>query len=82
MKSKGRPPKNLQKSSSKPRSPAHWHAAAHPIAMKNFRRHEHSTKAISSSRLPDTGLRIPRNPDAHRTFRRLFCHTGPPPLIQ
>ncbi|GFS76944.1 hypothetical protein TNCV_3756191 [Trichonephila clavipes] len=45
-------------------------------------KYENSTKAMSSNRLlPDTGLRVPRNPDARRTFHifcRLFVGQAPP----
>ncbi|GFU56039.1 hypothetical protein TNCV_3405061 [Trichonephila clavipes] len=61
---------NPLKPSSKPRSPAYWFATANPIAMKYISSMKIELYAISSSRLSDIRLRIPRNPDVRRTFRR------------
>ncbi|GFX66954.1 hypothetical protein TNCV_4180791 [Trichonephila clavipes] len=80
--------KILQNPSSKPRSPAHWRTAIRPIAMKYISSMEISLYAISSSRLSETGLRVPGNSDACRTFRRFrrpvwlgSSRTRPPPGV-
>ncbi|GFW14305.1 hypothetical protein TNCV_1365601 [Trichonephila clavipes] len=57
-----------RKLSSKPRSLAHCSAAACSIAMKYNSSMKVQLYAISSSRLSDVGLKVPRNPDARRTF--------------
>ncbi|GFX72921.1 transposable element Tcb2 transposase [Trichonephila clavipes] len=74
------PGKDSKKPNSKPRTPSHWPAAARPIAMEYISSMKIQLYPISSSRLSDTGLRVPRNPDTHRTFRRFLFRT--PVVVQ